>query len=248
MSSTACPPSAREHLAASHVYERRRRALTRRSGVSSERRAEPRGRMPPPDSVRSCSRRGSPMYRRHLRQGNPSRCPPSGPVPWTRASIRSVGADAGVRAPKYLDHRPPRNPQSTVCVAITSDVRLELGGPPLPVRPRDRGVHGTPMPEAAVDVHGDQRSGEDEVRPLAAAPASGFASTWYRSPRRQTSRRIASSAAVSRRARRLIRSRTACEDAGGRSSVCRSGGRALLRHEGCMVGNVVHEAVNELQA
>jgi hypothetical protein len=78
---------------------------------------------------------------------------------WTGAAAHarfdSVGSFNRVFVLPDADDLPPCIPQSSICVSVTDDVRLELGDPPRPVGFGDGRVNGTAVPIATVDVHRD---------------------------------------------------------------------------------------------
>lgn len=91
--------------------------------------------------------------------------PPSSHGGCTQGPVNPIGRGDRVLVLPHPDHRPPGISQACVGVPVTGDVVSELVGPPSGVVLRPGGVYRTGVPEAAVDVDGHARPGEEQVGP-----------------------------------------------------------------------------------
>ena len=80
-------------------------------------------------------------------------------------ALDDVRGVAGVLVLPCPDDDPSRLSETSLGPAVAIDVGIELGAPPVGVRPRGDGVFAAAVPEAPVDEHGDASSGEGDVGP-----------------------------------------------------------------------------------
>lgn len=76
-----------------------------------------------------------------------------------------------LRRPEWIlmlpdpDHPPAERPQRVVVLPIATAIRVKLVYPEGRIRRGHMAMFGACVPEAAVNEHGDSRSGENDVRP-----------------------------------------------------------------------------------
>ena len=80
-------------------------------------------------------------------------------------SLNYVGNVGRVLMLPSPDDDPSCLAQTLIRPAVTGDVGVKLGPPPVGVRLGSHGVLGTAVPEAAVDEDGDPSAGEGDVGP-----------------------------------------------------------------------------------